>query len=84
MAIKKPLPPTPPEIDLTDILARFSTDDQAREYLESIRWKGGRFCPHCGNGMCATCASSITPNENGFEYVCPTCGEKVAVKKKTN
>ena len=41
------------------------------------------FCPHCGNGMCATCTSSITPTENGFEYVCPTCGEKISVKKKS-
>lgn len=41
------------------------------------------FCPHCGNGMCATCTTSITPTENGFEYVCPTCGEKISVKKKS-
>lgn len=40
------------------------------------------FCPHCGNAMCATCASSIAPSPEGFEYVCPHCGEKVRVKKK--
>ncbi len=40
------------------------------------------FCPHCGNGMCASCASSITPRPEGFEYVCPSCGEKVLVKRR--
>lgn len=49
MAIKRPIPSKPAEVDLLDIMARFNTDDKAREYLESIRWKGGRFCPHCGN-----------------------------------
>ena len=40
------------------------------------------FCPHCGNAMCASCASSISPGPEGFEYVCPHCSEKVTVKKK--
>lgn len=26
----------------------FHDDDKAREYLESIRWPDGPFCPHCG------------------------------------
>jgi transposase-like protein len=25
------------------------TEDQAREYLESVRWPNGPMCPHCGN-----------------------------------
>lgn len=25
------------------------TEDQAREYLESLRWPEGPFCPHCGS-----------------------------------
>lgn len=25
------------------------SEDQAREYLEKIRWAGGRTCPHCGS-----------------------------------
>lgn len=26
----------------------FQNDDHAREYLESVRWPNGAFCPHCG------------------------------------
>jgi transposase-like protein len=26
----------------------FHDDDKAREYLESVRWPNGPFCPHCG------------------------------------
>lgn len=29
-------------------LCRF-TEDQAREYLENLRWPNGAFCPHCGS-----------------------------------
>ena len=25
------------------------TEDQARDYIESILWSGGRMCPHCGS-----------------------------------
>jgi transposase-like protein len=48
MARKRALP-TPQELDLPVIMARFSTEDQARTYLESVRWENGRYCPHCGN-----------------------------------
>jgi transposase-like protein len=26
----------------------FNDETKAREHLESLRWAGGRFCPHCG------------------------------------
>jgi len=29
--------------------ARKLTDEQAREYLESLRWPNGPVCPHCGS-----------------------------------
>lgn len=45
---KKSLPP-PEELTLDAISRRFSTDEEAREYLESVRWSKSRFCPHCGN-----------------------------------
>jgi len=43
------LPPTPEGLTLDEISRRFSTDEKARIYFESIRWENGRFCPHCGN-----------------------------------
>ena len=32
--------------DLTDPI--YSDADKAREYLESVRWPNGPYCPHCG------------------------------------
>lgn len=82
MATKKPLPPTPPEIDLDDILARFATNDQAREYLEAVRWQHGRFCPHCGNADEAK-IHAITPNRDAKVrpglYDCGACREQFTV-----
>lgn len=47
--MKKNLLPTPDELTLDEINLRFHTDEQAREYLESIRWPHGTVCPHCKN-----------------------------------
>ncbi len=41
--------PTPEDLTLDEILARFSTDETARRYLEEIRWPNGVVCPHCKN-----------------------------------
>jgi transposase-like protein len=33
----------------TDLTAPIYTDaEKAREYLESVRWPDGAYCPHCG------------------------------------
>jgi transposase-like protein len=42
-------------------MAQFSTEEQARIYLESVRWHDGRYCPHCGNTDEAR-IYAITPN----------------------
>ena len=36
------------DITLIQLIERFSTDDCAREHLESIRWQNGIVCPKCG------------------------------------
>ena len=28
------------------------TDDEARDYLEKLRWPDGPVCPHCGSQKC--------------------------------
>ena len=33
---------------LISLMERFHSPQAAREYLESIRWPHGTFCPHCG------------------------------------
>jgi transposase-like protein len=40
---------TPEELTLPEIMARFSTEEKAIEYMESILWQNGPVCPHCGN-----------------------------------
>lgn len=39
----------PSDLTMMAIMQRFSTEESARSYLESIRWPDGPFCPHCGN-----------------------------------
>ncbi|HEV3273007.1 MAG TPA: IS1595 family transposase [Candidatus Methylacidiphilales bacterium] len=41
--------PTPKELTLDQIQQHFSTDAQARQYLEAVRWPNGVVCPHCKN-----------------------------------
>jgi transposase-like protein len=37
------------DINIIELAQRFSTEDTARELLESIRWPNGAACPHCGS-----------------------------------
>jgi transposase-like protein len=39
--------PTSNELTLDNILAHFTTDEQARTYLESLLWANGTTCPRC-------------------------------------
>lgn len=51
MKTKSHYPPTPENLNLAEIMDRFSTDQKAREYLEQIRWPNGVVCPHCKNAI---------------------------------
>lgn len=44
---RKSMLPTPEDLTLDEIQARFGTDEAARAYLEEIRWPNGVVCPHC-------------------------------------
>jgi transposase-like protein len=35
-------------MNLNDIAKNYSSEDQAREFLEKERWPNGAICPHCG------------------------------------
>ena len=86
MAAETPLPPTPPELTLPEILAHFATDDAARLYLEAVRWQHGRFCPHCGNAD-ETKIHAITPNRakkvRPGLYDCGACRQQFTVTVRT-
>jgi transposase-like protein len=45
--MKEKILPTPEDLTLDEIHARFATDEKAREYLEAILWPNGVVCPHC-------------------------------------
>src|ERR1700677_2808758 len=36
-------------LTLDEINQRFTTDDEARAYIESLLWPNGPVCPHCKN-----------------------------------
>ena len=48
MAKVKRQPVIPVDLNLVHIMAHFSTEEKARQYIESIRWPDGPVCAHCG------------------------------------
>lgn len=81
MAAKKALQP-PTELTLDEIMAYFSTDEKAREYLEAVRWQNGRTCPHCGNAddsrIYAIAKNAATEVRAGL-YECAECKSQFTV-----
>lgn len=63
-------------LDIADM-----TEDDARAFMERIRWPQGRVCPHCG----AVGGKSYILNENAKTgvraglYKCGECGEQYSV-----
>src|SRR5476651_295890 len=47
--MKETLQTTPDDLTLDQIMQRFSSDEDARAYWESIHWPNGAVCPHCKN-----------------------------------
>ena len=54
----------------------FSTDAQARDFFERIRWGGHPVCPHCGS-------FKAYPNGCGTRYKCASCTKKYSVSVKS-
>jgi transposase-like protein len=55
----------------------YHDDAKAREYLESLRWAGGRFCPHCGEAE-RTSPIEGESNRPGM-YYCRACEKQFTV-----
>lgn len=69
-------------LTLMSVMARFSTEDAALAYFESVRWPDGPVCPHCGNSD-QGCIYRRTPNltakiRKGL-YTCANCREDFRV-----
>ena len=55
----------------------FTDENKAREYLESLRWADGRFCPHCGE-LERTSPVESKKHRAGF-YYCLSCKKTFSV-----
>ena len=73
-------------MNLTDIAQQFSTEDQAREYLEKVLWPDGAVCPHCG---LIGESYRLTPKPGGKAHVrpgvwkCRSCRNQFTVRVGT-
>lgn len=62
-------------ISIIELFKRFSDDQAAREWFESVRWQHGRFCPHCGHAK-----TMHRVNEKPLPYRCSKCKGYFSVK----
>lgn len=71
---------SPAELTLLEIARRFSTEEQARDYFERIRWPNGPVCPHCGNStrIYSRTANASTRTRPGL-YACGECRDTFTV-----
>lgn len=75
-------PSTPDDLTLDQIMQHFSTDEKAREYLESVRWPNGPVCPHCGNADRARIYDIAPQPERKIRpglRECAKCGQQFTV-----
>lgn len=60
---------------LTELEARFSTDDACRAYLYQLRWPDGFHCPKCGHGKAWPVGARL--------FQCAACGRQSSVTAGT-
>jgi transposase-like protein len=56
------------------------TEDQAREYFETLRWPNGLVCPHCGSENCTRLNGK---KHRAGTIQCNACREQFTVKVKS-
>jgi transposase-like protein len=74
------------DLTLITIMSRFSTEEKALAYFESVRWPSGPVCPHCGNADHARiykCTSSAKTKIRIGLYKCADCRETFTVRVGT-
>ena len=64
-------------IGLAEFMARFGTEEKAREYLEGYIWKNGRHCSRCGSTETREASHKYMP------YWCKSCRKYFSVKTGT-
>lgn len=81
---RKRTTPLGPGADLTlmTIMERFGTEEDARAYLENVRWPNGPYCPHCGNGDAKRIHKIAANLDSGVRaglHRCNECGKQFTV-----
>lgn len=64
-------------LSLIEVMDMFSTEDAAREWVESIIWPNGRVCSHCGGERTTEASHKKMP------YWCADCRSYFSVKTGT-
>ena len=73
------------DINLFEIFQKFSDEDNAREFVEKLRWPDGPICPHCG----ATEPYRLTPKPDSKRparkglFKCRECRKQFTVTVNT-
>jgi transposase-like protein len=66
------------DLTLMQVMARFSTEESARQYIEKHRWPNGPVCPHCGNADATRiykCKANAEKKVRPGMYKCAECRE---------
>lgn len=63
-------------MNIIEIFNGFKTQEQAVEYLETVRWRGEPSCPYCGS---VKCCRHVSGDREGQRWQCQDCKSAFAV-----
>jgi transposase-like protein len=64
------------DMNLPELIERFSTNEKCRTYLEALRWHNGVQCPRCESGK-------VSPIKDRPQYDCDACHYQFSVTTGT-
>ena len=64
---------TDKDLTLIEYMQKFSTPEVCLKYLETIRWKDGEYCPHCGS------MEKIYHYNDGIVHECSDCHKQFRI-----
>ena len=67
-------------MDIDQLKARFPDENACRQFFESIIWRNGRLCPHCG---CAKSYRLSGKSSRSGLYECDECKRQFTVTTRT-
>lgn len=76
-------PPLARDYCLDTLRRRFHSPSRCRKFLESVLWKNGRFCPHCGGLRSWAIRSNAASKVRKGLYQCAECRRQFTVTVMT-